>query len=286
MKLAVTAFICWIVLFSASVEPVHAFPVPGTTAIGTLDFTRAGEANVFDGSLTEEMRASLEANFPGVRIESTPILTDGFLASIDLLIVTNAAGKYDDNWLTVAEQEAVSNFVENGGSALVLADPYFGLSAQNVIDPFNVRSAKELISDISFFQFTDPPHNPVASGPFGTVDIAVAYSYGWFDDLGPFAAPLATNELNGMPIAAIIAENAMAPGSGRVLLFADANIVADIEEGFFYVNEKMFLNGIHYLTTVPEPTAFFLCVGGFALSLGRSHRRWRPAARALQSMNG
>ncbi len=269
MKLAIATLIGWIMLFPAFVGSIHAATAPDTIGpdritIGTLDFSRAGEANIFDGNLTEEMRASLQANFPGVRIEPTPAITAGFLASMDMLIVTNAAGDRDDNWLTVTEQEAVGNFIENGGAAMVFAEPYFGLSAQNVVDPFRVTFALELIQDVNLFRFVNPPNNPVANGPFGTAITAYSSYYGWFSDLGPYAALLATNDSNDMPSAAFIPENAMAPGSGRVLIFADATIVSDAEEGFFHVNETMFLNGVHYLTEVPEPAAFFLCLGGIA----------------------
>ncbi len=212
----------------------------GSPIIGTLDFSRAGSANILDGDITDELRASLLANFPGVQIVASPSLSNSFLSTIELLIVTNAAGSQVGTSLTVAEQLAVTTFVENGGSAIVFGDPFFGLSAQTVVEPFEVTFANDLISGDDFFNMINLDNNPIANGPIGFVPAALAYEYGWFDNLGPYASTLAINEFNGMPSILRIPENAMAPGSGRVLIFGDAGIVGDFEiGGVFVLNETM-----------------------------------------------
>jgi hypothetical protein len=79
---------------------------------------------------------------------------------------------------------------------------------------------------------------------------------------------------------AAIEANALGPGSGRMVLFADATPLADADTGgFFASHEKLFLNSIEYLT-VPEPSSVALgwmaAGGGLALvALGRMRGRRR-----------
>jgi hypothetical protein len=121
----------------------------------------------------------------------------------------------------------------------------------------------------------DPLH-PVAIGPFGTITnftidpIGSAHA---FVSIGPYATVIGRS-LNGAPSILGIAENAISPGSGRVVLFSDAT-----EFGWSWLQrDGMNLNTIQYVA-VPESSTLMLCsITSLFVGLGPIARR-RMASR-------
>ena len=77
---------------------------------------------------------------------------------------------------------------------------------------------------------------------------------GSLTNLGPFATPLAAH-LVGDALA-VIAECTIAPGSGRVVVYTDADAFASGGSELFSGNEALFLNNIAYcLSTAGTETS-------------------------------
>lgn len=237
------------------------------TVIGSLDSTRAGDANMVDGAFTDELRSSLLAHFAGVSILATPTLTDEFFASIDVLVTSNAANPNSGITppLSAAEQTALLDFIAGGGKALLLADGFFPFTAQNLVETFSM-TIQENGSGIETWTVTDPLAHPASNGPFGVVPTVWALGYGFFTDLGPHAQSLATDDVNHQPVLTVIPSDTIAPGSGRVLITGDATIFADAEiSGLFSVNETLFLNSMSFLFVPEPPTVLLTCISCAAL---------------------
>ena len=82
-----------------------------------------------------------------------------------------------------------------------------------------------------------------------------------------FATALAKLDANNVPDLAVIESHALSPTSGRVLMFADANLFIDEDDsGFFLVeaHQMLFLNSINYLAT-PEPSSRSLAISGLLI---------------------
>jgi hypothetical protein len=250
--------------------------------IGTFDSSRSGIANVVDGTLTDDLRTSLNLNFPSHSIVGTDTITPAFLDTIDILLI-HTGSSIDDpltSLLSASEQSAVSGFVISGGNAFIAVDGYFFPESMSFLDPFQMQIADDFLntnSDIG--QVTDPPAHSVTNGPFGQVTIFTTFVPGWFTDLGPYASALATLDGNGQPSIAVIEANAIAPGSGRIVFFSDPAFGDEDAGLLFGANEVLFLNSIYWLSPnpIPEPTTFSLAALGSLSLLGVA--RWRRKAR-------
>lgn len=231
--------------------------------VGTFDASRAGFANLDDGLLATQARASLLSNFPGSTIVTTPTLTPSFLASVDVMFVISVKDGGGISPLSAGEQSALFNHVLGGGTAFILAEEYLDHdSAQSVVTPFGVTIADDGVNGLQYGTVLNPSH-PIFSGPFGVQSEFAVLGSGIFTSLGPYATSLSTMNSTGFSILATIEAGALGPGSGRVILMPDATPFADpVVDGYFSEAETLFLNSIAYL--VPEPTSYAL--GAFALA--------------------
>jgi hypothetical protein len=247
--------------------------------IGTFDSTRAGDANIINGGLTSELRASLNANFPGYSILGTGTLTNAFLSGVDTLFLQSA---YDAvtpiSPLSSTEQQALLDFVTQGKSAFILAGGYFPVAAQSLITPFNMQ-VTGYVSGTDAGTITNSTHL-ITNGPFGPVGTYTTAYAGWFTNLGPYSLSLASLGFNNQPSYAAIERDAIVPGSGRVILasnnglFADANTLGG---GYFAANQTLFLDSVQWLVPLPEPSSFVLAALGFVGMAAWGLRRCRHA---------
>jgi hypothetical protein len=246
---------------------------------GTFNFSRAGATNFLDGSVTTMARASLFSHFPGSTLVGTSTLTPGFLSGVDVLVIASVQNGGGISPLTVAEQNALFSFVSNGGSAMIISEGYTPslAAAKSMVLPFGMQIEDDGVTGLQPSTIEVPSH-PIFNGPFGVQTYMAAYGSGIFTNLGPYATSLATMDVNGLPIIAGIESNQIAPGSGRVLFFADATPFADPSiDGGFEQAEVMYLNSIQYLL-VPEPSSYALAVIGLLTITGVGRMRRRSAA--------
>lgn len=256
--------------------------------IGTFDSTRATDANLANGVLAEDMRASLASHFPGSSFSTAPSLTSSFLSKVNILAITSAKdGTLPITALSSSEQTALLSFVKAGGSAFLIAEGYspYIPAAQSMVGPFGLTIADDGLTGVLHSTPTALTH-PVIHGPFGDVTDIYDYGSGVFTNLGLYAHSLAKMDAKNLPVLAAIEKNALGPGSGRVVLMTDASPFADdADEGAFSLHETLFLNTIQYLAT-PEPSG--LALAGIAGGVGalltgvrtmRRSRRSRALAR-------
>jgi hypothetical protein len=199
--------------------------------------------------------ASLNSAFPGTTFATAPTLTPQFLDQIDVLLIgspkTDAIGITP---LSAGEQTALFNFVSGGGRAFLVADGFspFIPAAQSMLQPFGMTIVDDGLSGVLNATPTAPAH-PVISGPYGTTTSIQVFGSGVLTALGP-ASGLANMDALNQPVLAAIAEHALSPTSGRVVIIADASfLVDDVLGGFYPQSQALFLNTMNYLF-VPEPS--------------------------------
>lgn len=237
--------------------------------IGTFGFPRGGEyAMVGASSLGEIARVYIEANIPGTSFVGTQTLSTAFLDTVDMLILNSATDYTGSTALTAAEQTNLLNFIKSGKGAIVIADGYHYFDADTFGAPFGVTTnnfAGEITTVVA-------PSHPVANGPYGTILSQLTDPIGnadGFFSIGPYATPVATS--SGNVVIAAIAEDAISPGSGRVVLFSDAGIAV----GSILPDNGLVLNAIDYVA-VPELFSATMAFAGACLAISLvSIQRWR-----------
>src|SRR5262249_18030150 len=159
---------------------------------------------------------AIRTGFPGASLTATSVLTDEYLAGVNILFVSSV--RETDNVpitpLTPAEQAAQLRFVNAGGSALIFTDNENYMTASNrLVGPFGLNSTGVLRDDI-MARVSDPLAHPVTNGPFGLVSTFNTYFPGWFDSVGPTAQPLARLVPNDEVALAVIDPGILSPTSG------------------------------------------------------------------------
>lgn len=244
--------------------------------VGGFDASRGGPWSYLDdGSELAGLRDAIEGGFPGVSFDLTPILSDEYLAGVDVVLLASAAdGGTGIDPLTPAEQLALRSFVEAGGGAVLFVDNEFyagdELANESLIDPFGLDTRG---SGHHLVNVLDPLAHPVTNGPFGIVGTYNELDGGWFDSLGPDAVSLATIAANGEAALAVIDHDQLTLGSGGVVFFGDTSMIWDFIRT--PATETLVLNAIAF--AVPEPSAILLlAVGPIIL---RRHLRLRASGR-------
>jgi hypothetical protein len=236
--------------------------------IGGFDLARGGAGSWRDGSWTANARSAVEANYTGVTFTGAGTLTTEYLNTLDLLILTSAAGPTSAIApLSAGEQAALSAYIAGGGRAMIVSDNNTfnaGAPAANasLLAPVGVTAAGTLQGNQEAFMTL--ANNPVASGPFGSVPSVTLNFPGWLSSWTagtPIAFLGANNEAAGL----LIDQNQLGAGSGRVLVFSDT-LWLDATPGTS--NRTAFLNAFEW-TLVPAPGAFTVLVGACPIAMRR-----------------
>ncbi len=219
--------------------------------LGGFDSTRADDYSLATGAAWSDARASLAAHFPHASFDSFPELSTESLAGVDILVLSSVATNGSAIApLSSSEQDALLAFIRRGGRAILLADnDEFDINAADVnaslLNPFGAAVAgTSCVPDVSV---QVPTASPVTAGPFGTINWFRQGCEGGLTAVGPYATSLATNAI-GIALAVIDA-GALAPSSGRVVMFSDTNEFqsASYPGGSFVnfsQNEALFLNSV------------------------------------------
>ncbi|HVM48822.1 MAG TPA: hypothetical protein VMU04_12395 [Candidatus Acidoferrum sp.] len=214
--------------------------------IGGFDPARSGNYSFPGGAYFSEARTAILTNFPQTSFASIEMLTLDVLSNIDVLII----GSPSDNTaaaapLALAEQTNLLNFIERGGSAVILTDnstfsPSAPAANESYLDPFGMDADG---TDYGIVSATvlNPTNHPVTDGAFGLVSSFAQGYPGAITNLGPFGTALATNNL-GVALA-VIEANTISAGSGRVVFGSDINM---FDLTYYSANLPLFLNTIDY----------------------------------------
>ncbi len=262
------------------------FAVSGSSSasalvIGTFDSSRTGIANLETGLFSTQARNSMGANFPGLTFSSAPTLTPAFLAGVDLLLIHPLNFPGATTPLTAGEQSALFEYVAGGGNALLLLEggvtnPAVVVSSQSIAGVFGLTIADDGLAGILNGTPTAPDH-PIFNGLFGTQTFVQLGGAGVYTNLGPYAQSVAIMDALGLPVIAVIEADAIAPGSGRVILTSDSEMFINNSLGGYFTNhETLLLNMVAWLHPVPEPSSMTLAtiglIGGAFLARRRCKR--------------
>ncbi|MCP4362377.1 MAG: hypothetical protein GY796_30600 [Chloroflexi bacterium] len=224
--------------------------------ISGFDVTRGEYASIPDGLAFAEARQAVATTYPAATFTSVPILTQSALTNTDILILSSVADGFNPiSPLTAAEQTALADFVTNGGCAILMPDNSdFVPANESLIDPFGMDTTGLIWGWINS-AVTNPAASAITDGPFGTIS---TFTQGWpgsITNVGPYGTSLAVNGSGDSLV--VIERNAIASGSGRVVVYSDVTTFIDTADGGDFINNQaLFLNSIAYCQGQNSPTNF------------------------------
>ena len=237
--------------------------------VGGFNGARAGAYALVDGNALGNFRTDFAAKLPLAKLTATDTLNDAFLGGVDVALLSSVTG--DGSAVAVlssAEQLALRNFVRGGGGAVILVDndafagsPNSSTVNNSFLSMFGVHVTGTDCSTGG--TISAPQSSPVTNGPFGAVASVALTCAGWFDDLGP-ASALGTVQ-NGMPFLAVIPANALAPGSGAVVLLSDTALAAAYWTPAY---RSLIFNAIAFVAPEPLADFEFAALNGWTLTGG------------------
>jgi len=205
--------------------------VAGPRVIGGWNAARGGDMSVITGGCTTSFRAELTALFPAAELRGTSTLTNSFLAGVDVLIISvfNDCGGSAVTPLTIPEQAALINFVQNGGTAVLLCETNTGdfvSTNASYLDPFGVSAAGSGLTGV--VSIVVPGGDPISNGPAALLPSFTIFAGTDFPVLGSNAAELGLGPA-AAPGLVWVPPNRLAPGSGAVVMLGDST---SIQNGF------------------------------------------------------
>jgi hypothetical protein len=192
-----------------------------------------------------QARADLETEYGDVEFRALSALDATSLANVDVVVLSSVKANSGaiTPWLSEAEQDALYNFVLGGGCAILFPDnsTFAGGNSdpanESLIDPFGLDIMGTLSSGYNATVTSAP--SPVTSGVAG---YSGNYA-GWFNNTDA-ATVLATLNANAEPSLVEFAPGHFGTGSGRVVVFSDANVFFGGGSGRYSSNTQLFLNSV------------------------------------------
>ncbi|MFM9966752.1 MAG: Calx-beta domain-containing protein [Planctomycetaceae bacterium] len=211
-----------------------------TLKVGAFNGTRGGDFSLSNGSSAAAMNAAILANFPGATIVGTSTLNAEFLSTVNVVwlnsVSTNTTAT---SALTLAEQTALTNFVNAGGGAIIFGEHNF-FNDSSLLSPFSL--ATDSSNDgVNVGTITNLVH-PVTAGPFGSV---ATISSNFSGNLTSLGAATSLGNWNSSGLSAVAVLNS---GSGKVVALTDVNLYAD--QLGSADNQKLLLNALAFAKPV------------------------------------
>jgi hypothetical protein len=239
-----------VVALSVAARAAH-----GEVVIGGFNAARGGQVSIAEGSGVTQLRAAILAAAPDATFTGSATLTPRYLATVDILFLSSAtAGSGAITPLSGDEQDALSQFVMNGGRAILATDNDTFAGANS--DPANESLIDFLELDCGgtgapWPQTATIPQPflwPIASGPYGQVSSYGIGWTGWYQGVIPAeATTVGVVAQNGAFGLLVFPPDVLGPSSGAVVTFSDSTMFAD---GFFDANPNnvtLLKNTIAYL---------------------------------------
>ncbi|MBL9149836.1 MAG: hypothetical protein JNM94_14185 [Phycisphaerae bacterium] len=227
----------------------------GDVVIGGFNAARGGQFSIAEGSAVSQLRAAMLAAAPDATFTGSATLTPRYLATVDILFLSSAtAGSAAITPLSSDEQNALSQFVMNGGRAILATDNETFAGANS--DPANESLINFLQLDsggtgAGWPQTAEIPQPflwPIATGPYGQVSSYGIGWTGWYEGVIPATATtVGVVAQNGAFGFLIFPPDVLGPTSGAVVTYSDSTMFAD---GYFETNANnvtLLKNTIAYL---------------------------------------
>lgn len=210
--------------------------------VAALDSTASGDYSLADGSLFDDARAALAGLTSGSLLPVTAFAAPQ-IAMADVVFISPYRSATEGRALSAAEQADVMAFVQGGGCVVALLDHTLGRGSfagaiESIAGLFQVETTDAVEP------YTGPIEGDILEGFFGTVSqIDRPFGGSAITDLGPWAEGIGAEEDDGYP-GAFIPADAIAPGSGPVVLLPDVQAFTDnLTYGFTTgFHEALFLN--------------------------------------------
>lgn len=188
---------------------------------------------------SSQARSDLEAAYADVEFRALSDLTASNLSDVDVVVLSSVKGNSGAiTPLTGAEQNALGTFVEGGGCAILFPDnsTFAGGNSdpanESLIDPFGLDITGTLSGGYS----------ATFSSAWSSVTSYVGNYTGWFDGING-ASTLATLA-STQPSLVEFAPDSFTTGSGRVIVFSDANVFFGGSAGRYSSNTQLFLDAV------------------------------------------
>jgi len=220
----------WATYFNYTVQPLK---------IAGWDTTRGGTYSL-NHTYSTQARTDLENKYGDVNFGALGALTASDLADAHVVVLSSV--RSDSGAVTALipdEQAALSNFVLGGGCAILFPDNntfagvYSDIANESLIDPFGL----DIMGTLS-----GAYNATVASGWTSIVSYIGNYA-GWFDGTDG-ATVLGTLDASGQPSLVEFAPDYFGTGSGRVVVYSDANIFFGGGSGKYSDNAQLFLDTV------------------------------------------
>jgi hypothetical protein len=209
-------------------------------AVGGFNSVRGGEESIETNTSLQNL---ITAQFPGTTFSSASKLTPRYLSTINHLIVGVGTSCCSGTKLSLAEQNALVDFVTAGGTALLFGDNSTSSAIarkanRSFMSPFGLSMNGTLDADQPSTIVNSS--NPVVTGPAGTATGFDTYYPGWFSNLGS-ATEIAVLTANNKPSLAYLPPGSLGTGSGAVVFFSDSNCIEVGSGGITSVNDNILI---------------------------------------------
>ena len=198
-------------------------------SIATLGAAQTGTFSLADGGSFDDARAALAAETAATLL-SVESLNTADIAPADVVFIQPYMSATEGRALTATEQTDIMSYVRGGGCVVAVLDHTLGrASFANAVDSV-AELFRVAVADVPD-AYTGAPVGDILSGFFGVVSqVDRPFGGAAVTDLGPWAVGIGNNDGTGFP-GAFIPADAIAPGSGPVVLLPDAQSFVD-DDGY------------------------------------------------------